>query len=439
MTTTHLTDWTTEETELAEALYRCDSESLAAARALLKIERLEARKPERVQLCCALCNTDIVCAGCGNKGGDADLTKPTESEHTPKTHPFGGLCTCQHASDHKVPHQQGCTEYRERAPVRDYRARHDPKLPTRFTAPEPLPVGARVRIVELGSGSHAHDPGDCALVISDNDNGEQNEPYAYAGDHGTVRDSNSDYVYLFMTPRGSGTWVRTVELAEEPARVRADNDAEFNDANCASARPDPAYFARALDSIATALGRPAIYAHEMGSAVQALTRERDELKEQLELSGKADAQVKSQLCKDLDAAHSENAELTEHNAALRGEYEYKCADASAERKKVAELERELSSVRTARDENHTELSLISIALRDKFGLDPGSTFEEIREQSLSRIANSERLRLAAEWVVGEMRAVSMKASGTPDEFSLRMECSITLAAYDDVIAQKETT
>lgn len=32
-------------------------------------------------------------------------------------HPFGGLCTCPHASDHSLPHEPGCAGYRPESPA----------------------------------------------------------------------------------------------------------------------------------------------------------------------------------------------------------------------------------------------------------------------------------------------------------------------------------
>lgn len=199
------------------------------------------------------------------------------------------------------------------------------RQPKRFTAPEPLPVGARVRIVELGSDGDPTEKVGAVFPV---------EPGNPDGIAEGMHDSAGNPAYL-AGRIGGGTWVRTVELVEEPELA----DAEHNP--------------------------------HVGSCVQCffLTRERDELKVQLQAA---------QVGHDVYVGSAE--ETARQRDRARDELE-------AERAKVAELE--------------------------------------------TKLANSERLRLAAARVVEAARGLPHN----PQQWRLD-RLYIALAAYDAAIAQK---
>jgi hypothetical protein len=90
---------------------------------------------------------------------------------------------------------------------------HDCEKPVtpkrRFTAPEQLPVGAKVRIVEIGEDKEpGHKVGDILRA----------EAIGYQGDQagGYIRESYNPQGYIAIGAAGQeDTWVRTVELVEE--------------------------------------------------------------------------------------------------------------------------------------------------------------------------------------------------------------------------------
>lgn len=138
-----------------------------------------------------------------------------------------------------------CSECGNLIPAGQGRIHQCPPQPRRFTAPEPLPVGARVRIVELGSDHDAHAkvgdifpvseyekdfgvPNGSIMLAAGTDNNERRAYYAkpahggtgHLGPHSRTRGRAATYSASGDTlTRGAGLWHRGMrQLLDVPGR-----------------------------------------------------------------------------------------------------------------------------------------------------------------------------------------------------------------------------
>jgi hypothetical protein len=201
-----LLHWSEAERQLAQYLRHApnaaDLYPLVMARALLGVERLEARVQaydERpVWKVTRRVRPEIELDGLSMPNNfDGSILKPPESEPA---------CNCVGPFDGE--HMPGC-------------AANPPVPPRVYTAPEPLPVGATVRILEMGNDVFPHHQvGDLLKVVCENSYGHKG-PSVYAS-HISGGDNKNDPCYMTSEKGKGSSWVRKFELVEEPARVEAE-------------------------------------------------------------------------------------------------------------------------------------------------------------------------------------------------------------------------
>ena len=158
----------------------------ALARAILRTDRVEGD----LRLTCALLDAY------GQELVERARREP-EAEEAPKLNLIAGL--------------RQANEWAQRNPDVAQQVADNPSgflepPAQRFTAPEPLPVGRRVRIVEVSNedASPCHMVGEALMVVRD-----------AAQEAGEIEATPERCGYLARHHNGSGTWVRTVELLDE--------------------------------------------------------------------------------------------------------------------------------------------------------------------------------------------------------------------------------